>query len=110
MHKRFRNGMIRRVPKADALESDEAIAARIVLLREALGYENAADFARRLGITQQRLSNWENNRPALPHQGARMIRRVTGATLDWLYFGVENGLPRDVAEALQSRRRERARA
>jgi transcriptional regulator with XRE-family HTH domain len=86
-------------------ESGEAIAARLILLREALGYRQA-DFARRLGISYQRLSNWERNVQPLPLSGAQNVRRVTGATLDWLYNGIEAGLPRDLADLIAKHKRE----
>jgi DNA-binding XRE family transcriptional regulator len=84
--------------------SPSEMAARLVLLREALGYTQAA-FSRRLGISYQRLSNWERSTQALPLNGAQLVRRVTGATLDWLYYGIESGLPRDLADKIAERRR-----
>jgi transcriptional regulator with XRE-family HTH domain len=84
-------------------EGDAALAARLVELREALGWKQA-DFARRLGISYQRLSNWERSTQPLPLSGAQNVRRVTGATLDYLYDGVEGGLPRELADLIHKHR------
>ena len=90
-----------------ASDRDEDIAARLVLLRDARGW-NQAEFARRLNITPQRLSNWESGTgQRIPLAGAHVVRRVTGATLDWIYYGIEDGLPSGLADLIHTSRQER---
>lgn len=77
------------------MEIDDAMAVgqRIRELRHALGYESATAFARHVGTTPQALSNWESGYRRIGIEEAKKLARVTGATLDWLYFGREDYLP-----------------
>lgn len=85
---------------------DPKVAERLVLLREALGYSQS-EFAAFLGHSggQTRLSNWERNAQQLPNNQALIIRRKTGASLDWLYEGDESGLPARLHSLLTNYRR-----
>jgi transcriptional regulator with XRE-family HTH domain len=77
-----------------------AIGSRIEALRLALGYTNATAFARRIGITQTRLANYEAGfrRPNI--DAALSIVRETGASLDYIYRGDRSLLPHHLAIAL----------
>lgn len=81
-----------------------AIGERITMIREALGMI-PADFARLVDLTTQSLSNYETGyrRPNLDQ--AFKIARKTGATLDYIYFGDESGLPQRIAVKLAEKAR-----
>lgn len=68
------------------------IGRRIQAVRMAFE-ESPAQFARRVGISAQSLSNYETGyrRPGLDQ--AILICVATGVTLDWIYFGDNSGLP-----------------
>lgn len=77
------------------------IGNRIRVLREALGFKNAALFAAHVGWSPQQLSNYENGhkRPELSMAIKLCVR--TGADLDYIYRGESSGLPMHVANAIQ---------
>lgn len=68
-------------------------AKRLRQLRRAEGYKLASTFAAKLGITAPRLSNFEAGMPLSIDVAKRICANVPGVTLDWLYFGKEDGLP-----------------
>lgn len=74
---------------------------RVRQVRRLAGYgQNAAGFAKFLGITPTRLSNIENGLP-LSRQVAEIIsQKVPGISWDWLYSGNESALPVAVQRAL----------
>jgi hypothetical protein len=76
------------------------VAQRLRQLRAALGEENAAAFARRLGITEARWHNFENGYPLSNEVAIRLVQSVPGLTLDWLYLGATAGLGLDMAVRL----------
>lgn len=82
------------------MPADLAQKARLIRLREHLGYPNATAFAQFLGIGQQRWSNFENGMPLSREIAFRLVQTVPGLTLDWLYFGKAEGLPVDLARSL----------
>lgn len=49
--------------------------------------ESDADFARRLGLKPQHLSNYRNGRHGLSLKSAVRISRATDLSLDWLLLG-----------------------
>jgi hypothetical protein len=77
------------------------VAQRLRLLRTAIFNEHSAAFGRRLGISTQRMNNFENGYP-LSLVVANRIRAVApGITLDWLYHGDERALPMDLVQRLR---------
>lgn len=86
---------------SDRGESLEDIGWRIAILRQAMGYSNAARFAAFVGWTPQQLNNYErgSKRPEVT-MATRMCNR-TGVTLDWIYRGERAGLPLQVATLIQ---------
>lgn len=88
---------------ADGGTTQADIGWRIRILREALGYSNAAAFAGFVGWTPQQLNNYERaaKRPEVSMATKLCLR--THATLDWIYRGERGGLPLTLASAIQAR-------
>jgi hypothetical protein len=81
-------------------ESDEAVAARLKLLREVLGYVSGASFAAFLGISPQRWNNFEVAKPLSKDVALKLVRTVPGISLDWLYRGRAEALSFEMARKL----------
>jgi transcriptional regulator with XRE-family HTH domain len=78
------------------------VAKRVRLLREALFHEHCSAFGRRLGISVQRINNFENGYPLSLEVANRIRAPCPGLTLDWLYHGDERALPMDMVQRLRS--------
>jgi transcriptional regulator with XRE-family HTH domain len=101
--RRILNFMNGRSEKSDP----RAVSARLIELREALG-KNRVDFAASLGMSPQRLYNWENGQE-LSKEGALRIAAVHGVSLDWLFLGIErSGMDPEVRDKLHAYRKEKA--
>jgi transcriptional regulator with XRE-family HTH domain len=83
------------------LGPDAPHAQRLRTLRKVLEFETAAAFAGRLGISPSRLSNVENGAPLGKDIAFRIVQRVPGMTLDWLWLGRPDGLPLRLAQKLE---------
>lgn len=77
------------------------IGERIRVLREALGYSNASQFAAFVGWSSQQLSNYENGQKRPEVNMAILLCSRTGATLDYIYRGEFAGLPMQLAVKIQ---------
>lgn len=69
---------------------DREAVERLLSLQEP--DESDADFAQRIGVTPQVLSNYKNQQHALSLKSALRIHRQAGISLDWLLSG--DGAPR----------------
>ncbi len=79
------------------------IGDRLRSLRIVLGYEkNQNGFAERMGMTPQSWNNYETGKRRPELDKAMLIRKNSGATLDWIYEGSLAGLPFDLAEKLSA--------
>lgn len=87
--------MAKHVPSLHA----QQIGARLVAGREALGLSQA-DLARLLGITVQKLNNWEKGRNAVPPEWYPPIYRVTRLNADYLLLDDPTRLPNDILQKL----------
>ncbi len=74
------------------LGNDETTGWRLRLLRRTLGYEHAKDFAQFLNISDSRWNNLENDYPVRMDVALLLCHRVSGLSLDWIYFGRTDGL------------------
>jgi transcriptional regulator with XRE-family HTH domain len=83
-----------------SMDGPAAIGERIKELRLAFGYNVAASFCRATGITTQALNNYERGRARIAIDEAYKVIRLTGASLDWIYRGLEHTLPTMVQEKL----------
>jgi transcriptional regulator with XRE-family HTH domain len=72
---------------------------RLLNLRRALGYSQNI-WCGVLGIKQPSLSNIENGHTHISVVHALIIHEHTGVTLDWIYLGMEQGLPPSLANAI----------
>ena len=78
------------------------VAQRLRLLRSAIFHEGCTQFAVRIGISLQRMNNFENGYPLSLEVANRIRAAVPGVTLDWLYHGDERALPVDMLDMLRS--------
>lgn len=69
-----------------------AIAARLVLLRRAMGWSQT-EMARQLGIQLTTWNNYELAVSPIPWQTALKVCAVTGASLDWIYQNQRGLMP-----------------
>lgn len=77
------------------------IGRRIFVLRKALGFDNAAEFAAYVGWSPQQLSNYERGKKRPEVTMATKLCVRTRATLDYIYRDDPAGLPLHVANAIQ---------
>jgi len=83
------------------IDRPEVIGVRLKTLREALGYDQARAFCQFVGFSDQALYNYETGKRRISLDEAAKVVSKTGATLDWVYFGVEHSLPFHLAEKLR---------
>jgi transcriptional regulator with XRE-family HTH domain len=72
---------------------------RLLQLRRALGFSQN-NWCKILGIKQPSLSNIESGRTSISVSHALVVHEQTGVTLDWIYLGLEQGLPAALADAM----------
>lgn len=89
--------------KTPAPTENSEVARRLVSLRLAVAGESQTAFAQRVGIEVKRWNNFERGLPLSKDAAITLVRKFPGLTLDWLFLGVEDGLPiklqRELAEA-----------
>ncbi|WP_417517220.1 helix-turn-helix transcriptional regulator [Minwuia sp.] len=70
---------------------NRAFGDRLKAAREAMGFDTASDFARKIGVERLTYYRWERGetKPADLEHLAR-IRNVTGKSLDWLLLGIRD--------------------
>lgn len=73
---------------------------RLIRLRTSHGYETSTAFAAFLGISSQRMNNFENGMPLSREIAFLLVKKIPGLSLDWLYFGKADGLPIELARRL----------
>jgi len=78
------------------------IGKRLDRLRRALGYETQLAFAMASGMEPTALNNNIQGRSRISLDAAAKLRLRYGVTFDWIYLGIEAGLPRTLADALDS--------
>lgn len=67
---------------------------RLTLVREWLGY-NPKEFAKVINVTSSQVKDWEDGTLVIPPEHAVNIADLCSITTDYLYRGLELGLPRD---------------
>lgn len=83
--------------------SKEAIGHRLKLLREVLGYKgqgNQVKFAKWVGIPKTTWNNYERGIGKISPANLLKLKRKTGVTSDWIYFGDSDELPLNIARRL----------
>jgi len=73
---------------------------RLRRLRDAYGYKTASSFAVFVQIPVTTYNEFENGAPLSRQAAFKIVQRLPGVTLDWLYFAKPEGLPLDVARRL----------
>jgi transcriptional regulator with XRE-family HTH domain len=81
-------------------KKNRVIGRRLRHLRKSLGYEYANTFARSLGIQDNRWTNLENGFPLSKEIAFLLVRKVSGLSLDWLYYGRTDGLSERLGQRL----------
>lgn len=83
-----------------------AIARRLRVLRYSVaGGDQGAQsrFAIQMKVEPKRWNNYERGYPLPRDMAVHLVRRVPGLTTDWLWLGIEDGMPgrlqRELAEA-----------
>lgn len=87
-------------PKSDLLEGQSGQSERLKRLRRALRYDTANAFAAFLEIPYTTYHPFEKGQPLSRDAAFRLVRKIPGLTLDWLYFGKPDGLPLEFARML----------
>ncbi|MEN3977189.1 helix-turn-helix transcriptional regulator [Emcibacter sp. SYSU 3D8] len=75
------------------LDQLSGFAERLRLVREACGYASRRAFAQALGIEEAAYRKYERAESYPQPETLGRIRQLTGATVDYLYFGEQAGLP-----------------
>lgn len=78
--------------------SEVEIAKRLIQIRKFTGL-NQTRFAESIGVPTTNYNNWEKGRQRIPLDGAFLINRKWGTTLDFLYLGRLDTLPFEMREA-----------
>lgn len=81
---------------------EKAVGLRLNNIRTVLGFETQSDFADELGVLPNRYNNWESGLTTIPVKYALIIRRMCGATLDYIYVGDFSCVPRQLASELEA--------
>jgi transcriptional regulator with XRE-family HTH domain len=84
------------------INTDKALAGRLRKLRAAIFAENSTQFAKRIGVSIQRLNNFKNGFPLSIDVAKRIRAAVPGLTFDWLYHGDERALPVGMLDKLRA--------
>jgi transcriptional regulator with XRE-family HTH domain len=83
------------------MDTPEIIGARLKALRLALGFTQAKAFADFLDLNYSAWNHFETGRRAPLVQDGITVAVRTGASLDWIYRGLEHTLPVHLAEKLR---------
>jgi transcriptional regulator with XRE-family HTH domain len=68
------------------------IAARLALLRRALGLSQA-ELCRQIGVATNRWNQFETGKRRVTLPVAAKLKDIYGASLDWIYVGDSAGVP-----------------
>ena len=74
-----------------------ACGRRLRATREALNYQTLREFAKHLGVGEDRYSKWEHGINYMPVEYAKKLKTLDKITLEWLYDGDPSGLPHSLA-------------
>lgn len=70
-------------------------------LRSLVVGDNAAAFARSIDITPPRWANFEAGMPLSREVAIKLVHKIPGLTLDWLYLGRTEGLTVQLSRQLE---------
>jgi hypothetical protein len=95
--------MAKKASKSTNQEPSEVVpgqSERLRRLRTAFGYPTSTGFAAFLDISVQRWNAFENGAPLSREVAFLLVRKISGLSLDWLYFGKSEALPLELARRL----------
>jgi transcriptional regulator with XRE-family HTH domain len=94
--------MLFRMVNKPSPAASQPIPRRLRLLRLAEGYDTAAKFAEKLGISPARYGNIEAGSNLSIEVAQLIVNVVPGISLDWLYNAREDGLSVSLRQRLAS--------
>ena len=86
--------------KPERYEEVPGQAERLKRLRKAHGFETSTAFAAFLDIGYVRYNAFENGAPLSRDVVFRLVKKISGLSVDWLYFGKTEALPLELARRL----------
>lgn len=86
-------GMVKKNTKATATAETERQKERLVRLRTTHGFATSTAFAAFLDISVQRWNAFENGAPISREVAFLLVQKISGLSLDWIYFGKTEALP-----------------
>jgi hypothetical protein len=86
--------------KAEPAEEIPGQADRLKRLRKAYGFETSTAFAKFLDIGYVRWNAFENGAPLSREVAFLLVRKFSGVSLDWLYFGKTDAMPLELLRRL----------
>lgn len=95
--------MAKKASKSTNPEPKEEVpgqSQRLKDLRRAFGFETSTAVAKFLNISVQRWNAFENGAPLSREVAFLLVRKFSGLSLDWLYFGKTEALPLELARRL----------
>lgn len=84
------------------MDTKQEVAARLKHLRRAWGFEQAKPFAAWIGVEYSMWNHYETAVRDLSVMNALKVCQKTGASLDWLFRGLDHTLPDHVLDRLRS--------
>jgi DNA-binding XRE family transcriptional regulator len=94
--------MVKKVSKSTKPEPEEVPgqSERLRRLRKAFGFDTSTAFAAAIDVSVQRWNAFENGAPLSREVAFIVVRKFSGLSLDWLYFGKTEALPLELARRL----------
>ncbi len=77
------------------------VGGRLRVVRTAAGFATARAFAKELGVEENTLTSWERGLRLIEPEDLDGVRRLTGVTSDYIYYGDSAGLPPVMIERLK---------
>ena len=77
------------------------VGGRLRAVRTAAGFATARGFAKELGVEENTLTSWERGLRLIEPEDLDGVRRLTGVTSDYIYYGDSAGLAPVMIERLK---------
>jgi transcriptional regulator with XRE-family HTH domain len=78
---------------------EDGPSERLLRLRTAMA-GSQVEFCSRFGFKVPQWSNYENGRPIGKAAALKLVTKIHGLTLDWIYLGNSSGLTMEMAKRL----------
>ena len=83
-------------------DQTEMFAQRLRWVRLASGFTTVREFAKRIGVEEDTYAWYERGRSFPNPMTLGRIRQLTGATVDYLYYGDESGISVGLMRAIDA--------